>query len=422
MNMNAVKPLGDCDQSPPTLPCTVEELSIYGWINNNDLCMFWDRCRPWLAKRDVHLYHLVDCGPRTFRSILWLCPPVNHSAPPPYARYLPLCSYGPLLRRPRRGLAFAQDHANRNLLLKIIEKGSSEHEINRHLLQQQSVTKERESFPCVLAPVSILDTPTDCSFLVMPMWGSPIPLERMQRVRDIVQFMKCTLRGLSYLHELRIVHRDICDQNIVVNCHNPGAELEEFSEILSQHWQDGDVTYAFIDFGQSLQLPQDTSIVDCRRSAEETAFGMNLNKPPDGNLGEPSYNPFSYDVASLGFLFRFYFSEAVPALPGLAALFDRMTDYCPPRRMTAQEALRWFEDMVAQQSPACLDTKVTLERSFHAMAEDDFYWSKLSEEERLRWGPYRTPPRPLWRRLLSWIASTDIGWIVLLRVREFLQI
>ncbi|KAI9068263.1 hypothetical protein FKP32DRAFT_1672349, partial [Trametes sanguinea] len=383
-------------------------MSLYSYPSNNSLCKFWDQCRPWLAKRDVHLYQLVDCGPRTCPEILWLCPPVNASVSPPYARYLPSLSYGPLVRQPRHGLAFAQDHANRNLVLKIIDKGSSEHQINLYLKQQQPITNEKEAFTCVLAPVSILDTPTDCSFLVMPMWGSPIEPERMQRVGDIVHFVRCTLRGLSYLHRLRIVHRDISAQNIVVNCHSPGVSLKEFSEILSRHWQAGDVTYAIIDFGQSLQLPPDTSIVDCRRSAEETAYGMNINKPVDGNLGEPFYNPFSYDVAALGFLFRYHFSEAVPALPGLAALFDRMTDYCPPRRMTAQEALQWFEEMIAQQPPACLDANVALECKIQAMCNDDYYWSKLSEVEQLRWRSYRTPPRPLWRRLLGWIASKEI--------------
>ncbi|OSD06697.1 hypothetical protein PYCCODRAFT_1474146 [Trametes coccinea BRFM310] len=318
--------------------------------------------------------------------------------------------------------AFAQDHANRNLILKIIEKGSSEHQINWRILQHQSSTTQKGDFQSVLAPVAILDTPTDCSFLVMPMWGSPICLERLNKIRDIVQFVKCTLRGLSYLHELRVVHRDICEQNIVVNCYTVDASLDEFPEVLSRHWGSNDVTYAFIDFGQSLQLPPDTSIVDCRRSAEETTIGMSINKPLDGNLGEAFYNPFAYDVAALGFLYRYYFAEAVPVLPGLAALFDRMTDYCPSRRMTAQEALRWLEDMVTQQPPACLDAVVTLKCDFQAMSDDDFYWSKLSMQEQLRWGPYRTPPRPLWRRLLGWVASKRIGWIVLLKVREFLQI
>ncbi|KAL7281812.1 hypothetical protein ACG7TL_005135 [Trametes sanguinea] len=359
-------PLDNDSLSPPTLPCSVEEMSTYGYPNNNELCLFWDR---------------FDCGPSTMRSILWLCPLVNASAPPPYAKFLPALSYGPLLRGPRHGLAFAQDHAKRNLILKIIEKGSSEYQINSQILRQQSNMNEKGDFQCVLAPVAILDTPTDCSFLVMPMWGSPICLERMQRVRDIVQFIRCTLRGLSYLHGLRIVHRDICEQNIVVNCHSPGASLDEFPDVLSRHWGTDNVTYALIDFGQSLQLPLDTSIVNCRRPGEETAIGMSINKPVDGNLGEAFYNPFSYDVAALGFLYRYYFAEAVPVLPGLAALFDRMTDYCPSRRMTAQEALRWFEDMVAQQPPACLDAVVTLKCDFQAMSDDDFYWSKLSMED-----------------------------------------
>ncbi|CDO75415.1 hypothetical protein BN946_scf184855.g18 [Trametes cinnabarina] len=230
---------------------------------------------------------------------------------------------------------------------------------------------EKGPFPCVLSPVAILDTPSDLSFLAMPI---------------------------------------------------PGARYAEFPNLLDEHRRNDDAVYAFIDFGQSLQLPPDTSITDCRRPGDETCIAMNLFKPLDGNLGEPYYNPFSYDVAALGFLFRYYFSEAVPALPALAALFDRMTDYCPSRRMTAQEALQWFEEVVAQLSPGRLEARVTLDCSFEAMRDEAFYWGKLPAEDRVQWCEYRTPPRPLWRRLLGFIARNRLGFRMLCYVRELLQI
>ncbi|CDO78036.1 hypothetical protein BN946_scf184885.g2 [Trametes cinnabarina] len=292
-----------------------------------------------------------------------------------------------------RFFAFAQDGAQRNLIIKIIEKGSSEYEINRSILEQQSTSSEKAAFP----------------LLVMPMWGPYVHLTRMRRLREVVQFIKSTLR-------------DICDQNVVVNCHSPGATLEEFAEILDEHRQADDVTYAFIDFGQSLQLPLDTSITDCRRPGDETGIARNHFKPPDGHLGEPYYNPFSYDVAALGFLFRCYFSEAVPALPCLAALFDRMTDYCPSRRMTAQQALEWFEDIIIQLPQGCLEARVMLDRSFEAMRDEGLYWTELSTEDQAKWGQYRTPPRPLWMRLLGFMSRNTLGFRILCFLRGHLQI
>ncbi|CDO75411.1 hypothetical protein BN946_scf184855.g14 [Trametes cinnabarina] len=258
-------------------------------------------------------------------------------------------------------------------------------------------------------------------FLVMPMWGSIYP-ERMQRVQEIVQFARCTLRGLSYLHRLRIVHRDICDHNILVNCHSPGATLEEFPELFDAHLRSDNAVYAFIDFGQSLQLPPDTSITDCRRPGDETGIAMNLFKPWDGCLGEPYYNPFSYDVAALGYLFRYYFAEAVSVFPALAALFDRMTDFRSSCRMTAQEALEWFEEAVAQLPLDRLEARVTLDRSFEAMRDEGFYWKKLSSEDQVIWSQYRTPPRPLWMRLLGLITRYRLVFRMLCYVRELLQI
>ena len=63
-----------------------------------------------------------------------------------------------------------------------------------------------------------------------------------------------------------------------------------------------------MDFNQSFQLPADTSLRSCRRPFEEARFGALVYKPDDAAWGAAYYNPFAFDVAMLGNLFRFHFS------------------------------------------------------------------------------------------------------------------
>ena len=72
--------------------------------------------------------------------------------------------------------------------------------------------------------------------------------------------------------------------------------------------------YALMDFNQSIQLPVDTSLKVCRRSYEEADYGAMHYKPDDAWWGNPTYNPFAYDVGTLGNMFRFHFSVSTRVL------------------------------------------------------------------------------------------------------------
>ena len=58
----------------------------------------------------------------------------------------------------------------------------------------------------------------------------------------------------------------------------------------------------------SLELPEDVSLHACCHPEEEAWVGAMLYKPDDVALGEPTYNPFAFDVGMLGNLFRVHFS------------------------------------------------------------------------------------------------------------------
>lgn len=86
-------------------------------------------------------------------------------------------------------------------------------------------------------------------------------------------------------------------------------------------------------------------------------------------------------------------------MPGLAALFDRMTDHSIVRRFGAAQAQLFFDGIVSRLPHDALKAQVTVKRSYEAMQSAEVYWTRLSVEDISVWGKYRTPPRSLFGRL-----------------------
>ena len=107
---------------------------------------------------------------------------------------------------------------------------------------------------------------------------------------------------------------------MAINCYRPGCDFERLRKDLFEHRKGSRVFYALLDFDQSIQLPAEVSVKDCRRPSWEANVGMALYKPDDGLMGEPYYNPFAFDVGTLGNLFRVHFmvSHLNNMLPPLA--------------------------------------------------------------------------------------------------------
>ena len=66
--------------------------------------------------------------------------------------------------------------------------------------------------------------------------------------------------------------------------------------------------WALMDYDQSIQHPENVSLKQYRRPADEAWAGAEMYRPEDIYLGEPTYNPFAFDVAMLGNLFRVHFA------------------------------------------------------------------------------------------------------------------
>ena len=87
---------------------------------------------------------------------------------------------------------------------------------------------------------------------------------------------------------------------MVINRYRMDQNGELLKKNLRQHRVGDDVFYALMDYDQSIRLPQECSVRHCQRPAHESAFGAMIYKPRDTDQGEPTYNPFAFDVACMG--------------------------------------------------------------------------------------------------------------------------
>ncbi|EJF65244.1 hypothetical protein DICSQDRAFT_124494 [Dichomitus squalens LYAD-421 SS1] len=307
-------------------------------------------------------------------------------------------------------------------MLKLVDKNSPEYSIFQCLMQQQDLFTDPSTFPCVLPPLAILDTPHQYSIVTMPTWGSPFYIEEFQTMREVLHFMKCLLQGLVFLHANRIAHRDIFEYNVVVNCYRLDRDMDRLSEDLVDHRRRPDVLYALMDYDQSIYLPQVTSLEHCRRPAQEAWAGADMYRPDDVCVGEPTYNPFAYDVAMLGNLFRVNFSRAVPLMPALPALFDKMTTHIVSQRFTAEEALKFLNDSAMDVPQDALEAPLELGMEYGAMFDSEVYWSRLPPGLQASWTDYRAPPLPRSFWILNWLIQIPIFRRVIVPGRRFLGI
>ncbi len=81
-----------------------------------------------------------------------------------------------------------------------------------------------------------------------------------------------------------------------------------FMNRLVQHGRSSRILYCLIDFNMSVQLPLNTPLRECRLVTKDHIFSYSPFRPLDLNYGEYDYDPFAYDVACLGNMFRSKFA------------------------------------------------------------------------------------------------------------------
>ncbi len=196
-----------------------------------------------------------------------------------------------------------------------------------------------------------------------------------------------------------------------------------------------------MDYDQSIKHPAHVCLKHFRRPAREAWAGAEQYRPDDVCLGEPDYNPFAFDVAMLGNLFRvqfcvrlaiaarlfvhtltWYFKDAVSSLPGLAALYDRMTTHIVSQRFTAEEAQAFLQSVMNRSPRDVLTVRLKLAPRYDAMSYSDVYWSKLSPQLQKSWSELRTPPTPFWSNILDWLIRFPTVCNLIVPVRRILGV
>lgn len=103
-------------------------------------------------------------------------------------------------------------------------------------------------------------------------------------------------------------------------------------------------------------------------------------------------------------------------------MLGKMTTHIPEERWSAEDALTFFNEILAGLFPVALDSSVACQWDYDTLDNPDLYWNHLTPEFQLKWKAYRSPPRSWTRRVLRWLISTDVGCAIVPRVRLWLCI
>ncbi|KAF8174911.1 hypothetical protein BJ912DRAFT_1075526 [Pholiota molesta] len=303
----------------------------------------WQFLRPFFASRGFTLY---DHGPHP-----WATYPPTQLDPTsmgidgyPYGRcfyeerehgkfFLPSC-----LR-----IWAAQDKLGRDVVIKIVSE--DELKVLRYLN-----TKEARSDPRNHT-IPLIDSGTfsGLSFAITSRWDSAFRFH----FKTVAELMHCTrtlLEGLDFLHENRVFHADILEQNIGMN-----AALYLPDKIKQPlNLRDPSTTrYAYYDFEVSKIYPLETPLDEI---FETEYFGFELRgiRRPDG-----PFKVFPLDVLGLGLVLEKRTRHIVNIIPELGPFLDAMINSNEDERLTAQQSLLEFEKIYANLSTDQLSRRLT---------------------------------------------------------------
>ncbi|KAH8092613.1 kinase-like domain-containing protein [Cristinia sonorae] len=314
-------------------------------------------------------------------------------------------------------ILYAQDVDGRHVVFKLAQTDTDEVRIARMI---NSLDLEVIRSNCILPVLDILEIDERFSFIVMPRW-SDTNLDRLcSDDKDILRLIHGLLKALVFLHQRRIVHRDIKIGNTLVNYFtgSPAPVVFPLPPLVEGHTHI--LEHAIMDFNISFIAPPTADVRTYRRSYR-LAWAGTPPQPNDIWQGEFEYNPFAFDVGCMGVMFCDYFQAFCPHIPILAPLLDRMTTRDVEKRCTAEEALAFFEELIGQYPATGWRYPLSQRTGMvaHGVSYDEYdRWKDLPADFVTRWSHFREPPIPRTVRVMRWLYERD-RWDILPRVRWF---
>ncbi|KIJ56991.1 hypothetical protein M422DRAFT_773713 [Sphaerobolus stellatus SS14] len=390
----------------PTLHFNIEDRTV----SIEEFDTFWEDSREWLASCGYYLFDFTDLYIPTI-------PYEDSIAQFPHAHVCgrdPSCpEVHPAFGRDR--VAFAQDRDGRHYAIKIVPNPSTEYDIMKYISNNMAAAKDNHIMPvCEMLPFQ------DHCFAVMPRWGENPIIPWLPKISDMLLFIHCTLKAISYLHTNGIVHQDLKIEHFIPNHLGTATSGANYRSRLMLHERHM-VTYALFDFDLSLFFPPDIASDPRKRRLPFThfyQFGHPL--PNDVAQGELDYDPFVMEMGNLGILLARYFQLSVVQVPLLAPFFDGLLTDNLSKRFTAPQALAFFENVMSAVSPDVMKEAVP----FPNDPQWDKYdrWAKVPHSIQTQWSSYRISPPSLFTRLLRKICSTRIGLKIMFFIRKTLCI
>ncbi|KAJ7583441.1 hypothetical protein C8J56DRAFT_1028397 [Mycena floridula] len=236
------------------------------------------------------------------------------------------------------------DKENRDVILKLV------HGDELKILQYLNTPEMRANPRNRTIPVLEFITFEALTFAVMPRWQGGIYADYAD-VRQLMHVCDQLFEGLDFLHEHRIVHRDVTGENMAFN-----AVADPLDDYPTGLLDPSETEFVFIDFGISLIFPLDTVLDTVAPARPYFTFGVNAALAPQLPR---SCNPFSTDVFNLVRHLQLAVRVAEDIVPEVVPFFEAHTKLDVDSNPSARETLTAFRAMYANIDQERLDKPVT---------------------------------------------------------------
>ncbi|OCB91923.1 hypothetical protein A7U60_g791 [Sanghuangporus baumii] len=235
----------------------------------------------------------------------------------------------------------------KKVVIKSVQRDSTETSIGT-FLSSPDLAKDPRNHCVPILDVIRDESAPNSEFLILPLLR-PFNIPPFFSVDEMLDFVKQTLEGLAFMHNVGVAHRDCSDMNIMFDgagmypngFHASVWNLDERGVPTSPRRRSdvASVKYYFTDFGLS------SHFADGEARVVTGVDGLDREVPELLPLNR--YDPFPVDVFILGNVLKRNFTTKFLNASFLIPLVESMTQENSMERPSAAEALAHFERLIS---------------------------------------------------------------------------